>query len=55
MDPYLEHPVLWEGVHARLIPAIGRVGRRGALPDAPFAENRRAGIEKCRVWKGAFE
>jgi hypothetical protein len=22
MDPYLEHPVLWEGVHARLIVAI---------------------------------
>ena len=22
MDPYLEHPVLWESVHARLIPAI---------------------------------
>lgn len=22
MDPYLEHPVLWEGFHARLIPAI---------------------------------
>lgn len=22
MDPYLEHPVLWEGLHARLIPAI---------------------------------
>src|SRR6185503_3045623 len=21
-DPYLEHPVLWEGVHARLIPSI---------------------------------
>src|SRR5271170_1768404 len=22
MDPYLEHPVLWEGFHARLINAI---------------------------------
>lgn len=22
MDPYLEHPVLWEGFHARAIPAI---------------------------------
>jgi hypothetical protein len=22
MDPYLEHPVLWESIHARLIPAI---------------------------------
>src|SRR5947208_6306653 len=22
MDPYLEHPVLWEGLHARLIPAL---------------------------------
>ncbi len=22
MDPYLEHPILWEGVHARLIVAI---------------------------------
>jgi len=22
MDPYLEHPVLWEGFHARLIPEI---------------------------------
>src|ERR1700720_987925 len=22
MDPYLEHPVLWESFHARLIPAI---------------------------------
>ncbi|MCI0377475.1 MAG: DUF4058 family protein [Gemmataceae bacterium] len=22
MDPYLEHPVLWEGFHARMIPAI---------------------------------
>jgi hypothetical protein len=22
MDPYLEHPVLWESVHARLIPAF---------------------------------
>ncbi len=22
MDPYLEHPVLWEGVHARLIPCL---------------------------------
>jgi hypothetical protein len=22
MDPYLEHPVLWEGVHARLIVAV---------------------------------
>src|SRR4051794_22191301 len=22
MDPYLEHPVLWEGLHAQLIPAI---------------------------------
>src|SRR5438093_4859805 len=22
MDPYLEHPVLWEGVHARLIVAL---------------------------------
>ena len=22
MDPYLEHPVLWEGVHARLIARI---------------------------------
>jgi len=22
MDPYLEHPVLWEGVHARLIPTL---------------------------------
>jgi hypothetical protein len=22
MDPYLEHPVLWEGIHARLIVAI---------------------------------
>jgi len=22
MDPYLEHPALWEGVHARLIVAI---------------------------------
>src|SRR5438477_4691494 len=22
MDPYLEHPVLWESVHARLIPAL---------------------------------
>ncbi|MFO0963998.1 MAG: DUF4058 family protein [Gemmataceae bacterium] len=22
MDPYLEHPILWEGFHARLIPAI---------------------------------
>src|SRR5438105_14296582 len=23
MDPYLEHPVLWESVHVRLITAIG--------------------------------
>jgi Protein of unknown function (DUF4058) len=22
MDPYLEHPILWESVHARLIPAL---------------------------------
>ena len=22
MDPYLEHPVLWEGLHARLIVAL---------------------------------
>jgi hypothetical protein len=22
MDPYLEHPVLWEGFHARLIPEM---------------------------------
>jgi hypothetical protein len=22
MDPYLEHPILWEGFHARLIPVI---------------------------------
>src|SRR5438309_7831966 len=22
MDPYLEHPILWEGFHARLIPII---------------------------------
>src|SRR5438093_12883101 len=22
MDPYLEHPVLWEGLHARLIVAV---------------------------------
>ncbi len=22
MDPYLEHPILWEGVHARLIPVL---------------------------------
>jgi hypothetical protein len=22
MDPYLEHPVLWKSVHARMIPAL---------------------------------
>lgn len=38
MDPYLEHPVLWEGVHARMVVAIANRLRAQAL------EGRSAGV-----------
>ena len=34
MDPYLEHPVLWEGVHARMVVAIAN--RLQPLLDPPY-------------------
>jgi hypothetical protein len=45
MDPYLEHPSLWPGVHARLIVYLGDLIQSQVKPRYVAAVEQRVFIE----------